>query len=494
MEHENPASRPAMYALRGVSRECPENTLVSIRTAICQGYDGVFLDVQVTADGVPVLCRNIDVSAMSYAEVSRIDAGEAFAHKYRGEMIPKLSDALALCNSAGLRAWLNMELVSRDRERDVFLAGEGCSYCFRDVQRLMDTASAMPEAQLAYCGKLDDVVLRQISSLGDRLTIWTDQPQLSFLPVGQTRLVVMGVDSYDRLDEVCSRYAPAAVCTSGVVKPDVRRGFRADVHMHSEYSQDSTCPISEICAVARDRDFDLVCITDHCDIRPGHDAVSLLAYRKQTVAGIREKAKNADLQVLVGVELGGGFLEPALADRMVAAEDYDSVIGSVHGIMFRGVRQSTANCDFGQMDMQTTLAYFDGYLDAMLYVAEKLDVDILAHLTYMLRYLNGKYKLDVDWRIREDGIRQILSSIIQRGIPLEINTSCRGGVYDEWLPAKEIVDLYLEMGGYLFTFGSDAHVSKRIGSYYDEVADYLRSKGVRYMIYFQKRLAHQYSI
>ena len=43
-------------------------------------------------------------------------------------------------------------------------------------------------------------------------------------------------------------------------------------------------------------------------------------------------------------------------------------------------------------------------------------------------------------------------------------------------------------------FGSDAHVSRRIGSYYDEVTDYLRSKGIRYLIYFNKRVAHQYGI
>ena len=56
------------------------------------------------------------------------------------------------------------------------------------------------------------------------------------------------------------------------------------------------------------------------------------------------------------------------------------------------------------------------------------------------------------------------------------------------------MDIYIEMGGYLFTFGSDAHVSSRVGSYYDEVVDYLRSKGIRYLIYFKNRIAHQYSI
>ena len=485
MDHTVP--NPALYALRGVSRECPENTMAAIRTAICQGYGGVVLDVQVTADGIPVLGRKIDVSGLSYELVRTMDVGDAFARRFRGETIPALSDALALTQTAGLKVCLIMDLVPRDRERDVFLLAKGCTLCFRDAQRVLSTAAAVPEAMLGYCGEEDECLL----SLGDRLTVFTDKPEC----VDCHKVCVTGVDSYDRLDDIREKYRAAAVCTSGVVKPDIRRGFRADIHMHSEYSQDSDCPVSEIQAAALEKGFDLVCITDHCDIRPGHDEASLLEYRKQTVAGIRKIADGTAVpEILAGVEVGGGFFEPELAARMVAAEDYDVVIGSVHGIMFRGKRQSTSKCDFGQMDEEAMLEYLDGYLDSVLYIAEKLDVDVLAHLTYILRYINGKYGCNVDWRIQEAKIRRILSAIIQRGIPLEINTSCRGGLYDEWLPAREIVDMYLEMGGYLFTFGSDAHVSRRIGSYYDEVTDYLRSKGIRYLIYFRGRIPHQFSI
>lgn len=485
MDHTVP--KPALYALRGVCRECPENTMAAIRTAVCQGYDGVVLDVQVTADGVPVVGRKIAVSGLSYEQVRSMDVGDAFARRFRGETIPALSDVLRLTENAGMKVCLVMDLVPKDRERDVFLLAKGCMLCFRDAERVLSTAQAMPEAALGYCGESVESLL----GLGDRLTVFTEKPE----GVDHYRVCVTGVDSYDRLDEITAKYAPSAVCTDGIVKPDIRRGFRADIHMHSEYSQDSDCPVSEIRSAALEKGFDLVCITDHCDIHPGHDEASLLEYRKQTVAGIRKIADStAAPEVLVGVEVGGGFFEPELAARMVAAEDYDVVIGSVHGILFRGKRQSTSKCDFGQMEEAAMLEYLDGYLDSVLYIAEKLDVDVLAHLTYILRYINGKYGWNVDWRIQEDKIRQILSAIIQRGIPLEINTSCRGGAYDEWLPAREIVDMYLDMGGYLFTFGSDAHVSRRIGSYYDEVTDYLRSKGIRYLIYFKGRIAHQYGI
>lgn len=488
-------NKPALYALRGVSKECPENTLSAIRAAVCQGYDGVILDVQVTADGIPVLCRKPNVADLCYAQVSCMDVGGAFARRFLGETIPRLSDALDLTTRAGLRVILNMDLVPKDRERDVLLLGMDSVFCFADVQRVVSIAEALPEARVGYCGVISELILQNLSRLGERLSVWTDQPENVPLIQNYTTVNILGVESYTLLEQLSADHPLAAVGSAGVVKPDIRRGFRVDIHMHSEYSQDSTCPVAEIGRAAQEKGFDLVCITDHCDIRPGHDEESLLAFRKQAVAGIRECAASFEnVRILAGVELGGGFFEPEIAGRMVAAEDYDVVIGSVHGILFRGQRRSTSGCDFSQMDMEAILEYLDGYLDSVLYVAEQLDVDILAHVTYILRYLNGKYKLNVSWKLQEEKIRKIFAAIIKRGIPLEINTSCRGGVYDEWLPAKEIVDMYLQMGGYLFTFGSDAHVSKRLGSYYEEVTDHLRSRGVRYLIYFQNRIAHQYSI
>ena len=192
--------------------------------------------------------------------------------------------------------------------------------------------------------------------------------------------------------------------------------------------------------------------------------------------------------------LGGGFIAPALAQAVVDSQNYDVVIGSVHGIMFRGERKSTSKFDFGAADEAAMLEYLDGYMDAVVFIAEKLDVDVLAHLTYILRYINGKYKRNLDWRIQEEKIRRIFRAIIERGIALEINTSCVGSFYDEWLPARELVDLYIEMGGRLFTLGSDAHKSEKIGQGFEAVKTHLREKGIAQLVYFKNRVAHPYAI
>lgn len=273
------------------------------------------------------------------------------------------------------------------------------------------------------------------------------------------------------------------------------RKLRADIHIHSEYSHDSTCTVSQIYQTAMEKGMDVVCITDHCDLYPAHQTREIVDYRTQVFRGIAETIKDyTDVEILIGVELGGGFIRPELAQQVIDSQPYDVIIGSVHGIMFRGQRTSTSKLDFGSVDEATMLEYLDGYMDASIYIAEEMDVDVLAHLTYIFRYINGKYKRNIDWRIQEEKIRRVFQSLIARGIALEINTSCVGSAYDEWLPAKEIVDLYIEMGGRMFTLGSDAHKSEKIGNGFEEVKVYLRQKGIDTLVYYKQRKPQFYKI
>ena len=273
------------------------------------------------------------------------------------------------------------------------------------------------------------------------------------------------------------------------------RSFRADVHIHSEYSHDSVCSVSDIIQAGKEKQMDVLCITDHCDLHYGLTATELLESRKQIVMNIaRSAAECKEIKILTGIELGGGFFMPEIAQSLTDSQLFDMVIGSVHSILFRGERTSTGKFDFGSADEKTMLEFFDSYMDATVYVAENLDIDVLGHLTYIFRHINGKYQKNLDWRIQEDKIRRIFRALIARNIALEINTSCLGSFYDEWMPAKEIVDVYIEMGGTLFTLGSDAHISEKIGNGFEVVRTYLRQKGISDLVYFEKRIPHKYKI
>jgi glycerophosphoryl diester phosphodiesterase len=105
------SARPLVFAHRGGSGLAPENTIAAFDTALALGADGLELDVRLSKDGVVVVHHDAsldrttdvrgDVSALTAAELSRVDAGYRFtrhdAHPFRGQgiAVPALADVLA---------------------------------------------------------------------------------------------------------------------------------------------------------------------------------------------------------------------------------------------------------------------------------------------------------------------------------------------------------------------------------------------------------------
>ncbi|WP_244306417.1 glycerophosphodiester phosphodiesterase family protein [Paraburkholderia lacunae] len=104
------ASLPQIIAHRGGTGDAPENTLEAIRLSVAHHADAMWLTVQLSKDGVPVLYRPADLSALSdakgpvsaftAAELAGVNAGWRFrrgdAYPYRDHPVgvPALRDAL----------------------------------------------------------------------------------------------------------------------------------------------------------------------------------------------------------------------------------------------------------------------------------------------------------------------------------------------------------------------------------------------------------------
>jgi glycerophosphoryl diester phosphodiesterase len=102
--------RPSIFAHRGGSLLGPENTLAAFDLGLQAGADGLELDVQLSADGVPVVHHDetLDrttsasgpVAARTAAELAEIDAGarfadgDAFPFRDRGIGVPTLREVL----------------------------------------------------------------------------------------------------------------------------------------------------------------------------------------------------------------------------------------------------------------------------------------------------------------------------------------------------------------------------------------------------------------
>ncbi|MFD0962030.1 glycerophosphodiester phosphodiesterase [Paenibacillus chungangensis] len=111
---------PIIFAHRGASGYCPENTMAAFRRALELGATGIETDVQRTADGKLVLIHDESlkrtaghaalVKDITYEEMNKLDAGSWYGKdaEFAGERIPLLEDLLALTKSTD--TMINLEL------------------------------------------------------------------------------------------------------------------------------------------------------------------------------------------------------------------------------------------------------------------------------------------------------------------------------------------------------------------------------------------------
>lgn len=110
--------RPLIISHAACGGHAPENTLAGIRKAIELGSEAIEIDVQASADGVPVLMHDLTVdrttkgsgslASMSLAELRALDVG--------GERVPTLAEVLDLTKG---RVLLVMEIKAPGTEAHV---------------------------------------------------------------------------------------------------------------------------------------------------------------------------------------------------------------------------------------------------------------------------------------------------------------------------------------------------------------------------------------
>lgn len=268
-----------------------------------------------------------------------------------------------------------------------------------------------------------------------------------------------------------------------------RKHMLPDMHTHSEYSHDSICKIEAMCQAHIEAGALIMAVTDHCDIcsHNDYDIMTPLKKGAQNVAYLNEKYQGKCL-LLAGVEISEGFWLPEIYEKAANLVDYDVVIGSVHCVRYKDLTKAYSQIDFGSMDKEHVYAYLDAYFDDMLEMLGTTDIDILAHLTCPLRYITGKYGVEIDLDCFKTKILKILHTIIDKDIALEINTSSYD-VLGDFMPGRAIIKTYYDMGGRLLTLGSDAHVARNAAIHFDHAVEYIKTLGFEHICYYRKRKA-----
>lgn len=524
-------------AHKGVSTENPENTMPAFAAAVEQGYKIIELDVSVTRDmrfvvlhdssinrtarlkNGEMLPQELDISELTYNEASAYDYGISFSKKFAGTSLPLLDDVLEFAKANDIKLKIdNKYQYFNAEQRSAFFelirdyTSTACLTC-SNVDELIAVSRLFAAMQLHYDGEVNESVLERIAEVipKDRLTVWLPHknPATSWVKVEfankanaelvkrYARLGVWIISTPEQLSETETLGADV-IETNGALKPPARRLLRADMHTHSENSHDSSCRLEDMHRIQSERGTSMFAVTDHLDnFLPSDDILEPIVNAHRTADAINARGKGA--RILAGVEIGEGAWNYERYLRAMHAAEHDVVIGSVHYVRPERIKsacdfkQAYSLIDFSKLDRESIDSFLDAYFDDILEMLEKLDFDILAHLTCPLRYINGKYHMNAELSKYDDKIDKILRIIISRGIALEVNTSAFD-MMGEFMAPEYLLKRYRAMGGYLITIASDAHIAENAAKHFDEAERLLKKLGFECVFYYKSRRPYQITL
>lgn len=204
-----------MQAHRGVSTECPENTMPAFRKAVEQGYPIIELDPRFTADDVCVIhhdptinrtCRTAageafgelrPITGITWEELQTLDAGLWFGEEFRGTKVPQLAEVLTFAKETGVHIKIDNIFSLRPAHqqeilfRQVAASGADVGFTCANIETVKHVVSRFPKATIHYDGLVTEEILREVSAalaenplvawlpFDNKITAWCKLPKAS---------------------------------------------------------------------------------------------------------------------------------------------------------------------------------------------------------------------------------------------------------------------------------------------------------------------------
>lgn len=256
-----------------------------------------------------------------------------------------------------------------------------------------------------------------------------------------------------------------------------------DVHIHTEYSSDSSEPMENYIkkAISLGKS-NIIGFTEHFDFDYAYENV-LATYVDfvgffQEIAEMKKKYEG-QIKILVGAEFGYSSNRNSMALSNMIYDKYnlDYAINSIH--LSRG-----EDLWFDEyFQNKTKKQAFEQYLNSVLESLEtETQYHIVAHLGYCQRKAPYQDKI-MRYEEFSDLLDAIFKKMISKGKILEINTSTRGVC--DLIPSREMLERYYQLGGRLITFSSDAHALGRLFDRYEYVCEVAKSIGFENFAYVE---------
>ncbi len=260
-----------------------------------------------------------------------------------------------------------------------------------------------------------------------------------------------------------------------------------DMHTHTNRSFDAEASLAAQCRRAAELGLAGFAVTDHCDV----NVQSLACSRTTLAAGgadIRRMQEEAPFSLLQGIELGEPLEDLPYAEEMLALLPYDYVLGSIHN--------SPGKPDFYYLDCrEIDLDWMlRPYFEELIKLAEWGQIDAIAHMTYPIRYITGKYNRKVELSPYFDLIDQLFRTMIEKGIALEVNSSGLRQGLNAPMPDGRFLRRYFALGGRKIVLGSDAHTTRDLAAGIPETMALCREIGFTAALTFRRRKAIEYKL
>lgn len=247
-----------------------------------------------------------------------------------------------------------------------------------------------------------------------------------------------------------------------------------DTHIHTTFSTDSDMTIEDAVARAAINNNQLI-ITEHLDLnfpREGEFVFDIDEY-------FNKYLKYRNENVLLGVEIGMTEENLQESKKIVIANPFDYVIGSIHLVdnfdlyyesFYKGKNKKEA---------------YEKYLNIMLSCVKNFHfIDSMGHIDYIARYANYEDK-ELYYSDHEDIIDEILKTLIQNDTCIELNTRR----FNSETAVKNLIPIYKRyaaLGGQHITIGSDSHTPGAIGSSLNKAKDFAEECKLK-IVYFKER-------
>ena len=256
-----------------------------------------------------------------------------------------------------------------------------------------------------------------------------------------------------------------------------------DHHVHTQYSPDANCEatMEKYMLKAQSLGKDAVIFSDHVDMDTPVELFSTYPDYEAYYQKVK-RLSTSNFKVLMGVEIGyQAHLKKAL-NTFSSEHPFDFVIASIHA----GDGLDFYNGDFFKhTSMEDAIKR---YFEIVLEMVKNYDnYDILGHIDYIIRYGDTSVN-DYDINQYQPLLDEILTTVIQQGKGIEINTSGLRNHLNLFHPKKALLKRYKDLGGTLITIGSDAHTVDDLYAGFDEALSLLKSLGFKYLARFENRV------